>query len=187
MGMWAGENILAYRTTTGEVPVGVLASPFASITSCSMSMNSRRRGCFFASAISAPAELTRQMFGTAAFLPAATNSIVISNLSLCAGGIMHNVSAPDSFSVAAISFTFPGLCAMMVTPSFWSSLHFADMGCRVSPQTESTLPENLWLLRSNSAIKKPVCPSMAERQTLRDIVAAPSGLFWAALRCEEKW
>ena len=146
-----------------------------------MSMNSRRRGCFFASAISAPAELTRQMFGTSAFLLAATNSIVMSNLSLCVGGMMHKESAPDSSSVAVISFIFPGLCGIMVTPSFWSSLHFADVGCRVSPQTESTLLENFWSVRSSSAIKKPVCPSMAEIHTLRGILAAAKRLSLVAL------
>ena len=41
---------------------------------------------------------------------------------------MHNVSAPDSFSVTIISFTFPGLCGMMVTPSFLELLALCGRG-----------------------------------------------------------
>lgn len=85
---------------------------------------------------------------------------------------MHNASAPDDFSTAAMSFALPGLCEMMFNPSFCSSLHFADVGCRESPETESILLENFGLVRRSSAIKKPVWPSMAEMQTFRDIVAA---------------
>ena len=75
---------------------------------------------------------------------------------------------------------------MIVTPSFWSSLHFAKAGCRVSPQIESTLVENFRSLRSNSAIKEPVCPSMAEMQTFRDMFAAANESFEVALCCEEE-
>ena len=72
-----------YRITTGEWPVAVLASPFAASTSCSRSMNSRRRGCFCGSARSHPAELRKQTLGTPALFVAVMSSCVMSNWRSC--------------------------------------------------------------------------------------------------------
>jgi hypothetical protein len=76
-GFRAREEISLYRMTTGECPVAVLGSPFVDRTRFSISINSRSRGCFFAFAKSAPAELSKQTFCTPAFLVAEISSRVI--------------------------------------------------------------------------------------------------------------
>ncbi len=62
-------------------------------------------------------------------------------------------SAPVDFNAFAMSRVFPGVCSTMTAPSFWSSLHFGDVGLRERPVMDLNFEENLESVRRSSVIR----------------------------------